>query len=88
MLALVGITVRISTHALLAEGDPEPETGDTETPISTHALLAEGDVWVCSFGDIGNISTHALLAEGYAAGGVSQRLSNYFNPRPPCGGRP
>ena len=57
---------RISTHALLAEGDHPPPTASQEiSQISTHALLAEGDAresWYYVATD--NISTHALLAEG------------------------
>ena len=37
------MSMRISTHALLAEGDIADREGAISASISTHALLAEGD---------------------------------------------
>ena len=36
----------------------------------------------------GMISTHALLAEGDRRHPRTRAAGSYFNPRPPCGGRP
>ena len=57
--------------------------------ISIHALREEGDT-----ADLGHpvfpceISIHALREEGDSAGLLVCRLSLYFYPRPPRGGRP
>ena len=41
--------INISTHSLLAEGDPIPARRFGEkAPISTHSLLAEGDASVAA----------------------------------------
>ena len=78
----------ISTHALLAEGDDGSAPEDEATRISTHALLAEGDNEYNPNHVATPISTHALLAEGDSGQLNSKPRSHYFNPRPPCGGRP
>ena len=84
-----GCPAEISTHALLAEGDAGPTGPAGAQGISTHALLAEGDrPAAASALSTTSISTHALLAEGDARFPPERRCGFYFNPRPPCGGRP
>ena len=59
------VAARISTHALLAEGDEHVlRHAAGHVRISTHALLAEGDKRLLDSPLSYVISTHALLAEG------------------------
>ena len=75
--------MRISTHALLAEGDVELYVGDVAARISTHALLAEGDEHVLrhAAGHV-RISTHALLAEGDYSCQIISSACDLFQPTP------
>ena len=41
----LAVVVRISIHALLAEGDRKSQQNNKHLQISIHALLAEGDRW-------------------------------------------
>ena len=79
---------RISTHALLAEGDTQG--AKTVTPTTTFQptpSLRRATAWAGSPHHQRLISTHALLAEGDAMRLPSVTFAPYFNPRPPCGGR-
>ena len=57
--------------------------------ISIHAPRAGGDGEWCSFGEgCSYISIHAPRAGGDCVLTISANWRIYFNPRPPCGGRP
>ena len=56
--------------------------------ISIHALREEGDWLLRRSPALQYISIHALREEGDAFGRLSQRITAYFYPRPPRGGRP
>ena len=79
----------ISIHALRAEGDGEENVTEAvkrafqSTPSVRRATFAS----LVHFGQDG-ISIHALRAEGDVVPSYAKRRRQYFNPRPPCGGRP
>ena len=56
--------------------------------ISIHSLRVEGDTMRSSARGIKSISIHSLRVEGDAAIYSKQKIRRYFNPLPPCGGRP
>ena len=56
--------------------------------ISIHALRMEGDQICSNCKDAIRISIHALRMEGDQVGCVESVSLQYFNPRPPHGGRP
>ena len=79
----------ISIHALLAESDDRPVTFCVFGIISIHALLAESDdTPPAGAVQADRISIHALLAESDSSDKGSDRHSNDFYPRSPCGERP
>ena len=79
---------KLSIHALLTEGDPGGKAVAYTPGISIHALLTEGDqVLDHLFGAQKVISIHALLTEGDFHLAHLPVYKQYFNPRPPHGGR-
>ena len=81
--------LRISIHALRAEGDAYAEQQvKAYQDISIHALRAEGDLLSGTSSEITSISIHALRAEGDPTSGGLATIPANFYPRPPCGGRP
>ena len=80
--------VVISIHALREEGDAFTSNSSSGTSvISIHALREEGDrhrTYSCVFHEI---SIHALREEGDRAHAHQSNVVDYFNPRPPRGGR-
>ena len=61
------MTINISIHSLLAEGDDPEGHYMARSKISIHSLLAEGDVKALRCFAHGEISIHSLLAEGDTA---------------------
>ena len=57
-------------------------------PFSIHALHAEGDQPHVLPAYEHNFSIHALHAEGDHSHVHIDNYTQFFNPRPPCGGRP
>ena len=55
--------------------------------ISIHALRGEGDAKIRLLWYLLIISIHALRGEGDGVPGYSKANNQYFNPRPPWGGR-
>ena len=64
--------------------DGQPRCRD----ISIHALRVEGDHDFVRLRRCDIISIHALRAEGDSRACLDKFWKRYFNPRPPCGGRP
>ena len=78
----------ISIHALRGEGDTIEEFENYTWQISIHALRGEGDAARAeTLERLIDISIHALRGEGdfYKENSFNER--QYFNPRPPWGGR-
>ena len=80
---------RISIHSLRVEGDDRlglsPRDG---LDISIHSLRVEGDPSYSKNPESFSISIHSLRVEGDPAHRRRQPVPRYFNPLPPCGGRP
>ena len=81
------VVMAISIHALRGEGDVSFCGKKEKSSISIHALRGEGDEQKSKEAIKKNISIHALRGEGDGAWGQPKRFHNYFNPRPPWGGR-
>ena len=80
---------KISIHALREEGDQGRHHDHHGQQISIHALREEGDRIVDGIPRIvSDISIHALREEGDLTSHCSPRMTVYFYPRPPRGGRP
>ena len=77
----------ISIHALREEGDASTMQFVPRHTISIHALREEGDFPAQRDADGRRISIHALREEGDQVNSYRVRLSSYFYPRPPRGGR-
>ena len=79
----------ISIHSLRVEGD-FPYKGKAHVDgISIHSLRVEGDPFCLRFIFASKcISIHSLRVEGDLTTPDRRRERNYFNPLPPCGGRP
>ena len=81
--------VVISTHALLAEGDFRSINVCLDHGISTHALLAEGDSRrLRRRSPAKPFQPTPSLRRATTTQQYQTPLTNHFNPRPPCGGRP
>ena len=86
----ISASISISIHSLRVEGDSERSATANEVIISIHSLRVEGDVM---YGYdtllLLLISIHSLRVEGDhgSASGIPH-TARYFNPLPPCGGRP
>ena len=83
----MGSHTKISIHALRGEGDDQKSKEAIKTNISIHALRGEGDQMVDKQIDFGEISIHALRGEGDLRCARQRFAEEYFNPRPPWGGR-
>ena len=75
----------ISIHVLRAEDDSTWCSPTWAFWISIHVLRAEDDFTPTAPADI---SIHVLRAEDDCSCPCSPVCKKYFNPRPPCGGRP
>ena len=82
------VAVPISIHALREEGDRSDDASPAPAgSISIHALREEGDQRMADFFRRISISIHALREEGDIRAPFGRRMSGYFYPRPPRGGR-
>ncbi len=82
------LTFQISIHALRVEGDRWDEYNNSVETL----FLSTPSVWrattsPCTACSLKMISIHALRVEGDFALAFTPSFSNYFYPRPPCGGR-
>ena len=59
-----------------------------EQKISIHSLRVEGDFYGRYSSDRQTISIHSLRVEGDSGILHGKAVAGYFNPLPPCGGRP
>ena len=79
----------ISIHTLRVEGDSKKILKYLKLGISIHTLRVEGDVRRNGLIYVGvPISIHTLRVEGDVESRQIVSRINYFNPHPPCGGRP
>mgnify|MGYP007113817100 CR=1 FL=1 len=79
----------ISIHSLRVEGDAVLRTAFfMSSVISIHSLRVEGDIKSTQTQLKDVISIHSLRVEGDPAHCCKRQVPHYFNPLPPCGGRP
>ena len=64
-----------------------PRPAGRGTIISIHVLRVEDDAARRAHGPRRGISIHVLRVEDDISGGQCVSYCDYFNPRPPCGGR-
>ena len=78
----------ISIPVLRVEDDSGAVLGLHQGGISIHILRVEDDYNLAETDEIKKISIHVLRAEDDYPWHKGGTANGYFNPRPPCGGRP